>query len=751
MNISSDLNQGKLVISDKFEPNAATQSVNASPSFSNLGDEYILAFPEIQNVKKLDRFFYDTIGLTDGRFLLNYYRISRDGQNWSEWLDLTLKILNFPLIDPLDPFYLEIKWIRKGVSTIGIIKILEYNIQGELQRPIQEEDGTSIIPVGKTLIIKPPFIFKVFRISDIEIISSTGIPEDCKISYRFSQDSSRTWSDYELFTKENIRIRRINPIRFFEIEYLIENNSNQSVTIQDINLLGAFQNVSEDSKKTNLFGIRQCCQSNLMGAYDENGIFIPNTNLDSGSSGGPGCDPLTSSLPQMTTDEKSNLFNPYQQSQAMNLLQKLSNDAQTVFGHRVLYYATDPDKKGQDTILHEYQLYNVVCEGELKVSVENNQFPDSQIVMNQFDLNLFETFQVHITKQQFKEVFGVQRRPAKEDFLYFCDLNRMYSVDHAQQFRNFNNAAVYYKLVLKKYNKTANIDYANETIKQSVESLTKNTTIDELFGFEDRQEKKAIANKKQFKPLTTELIRLEYKATINKELIENSSTIISKSHYDLSSIPGQTGSNYNGLAVRYVNFNPILTTVSNLGFMCWFNLNNYVSDEVYNFLSYYNYKLNIGYKFELQNDDLRFTLNGSTYTQHLMGQQSNNTIALEEDTWYCYVLNIDQRNKKAEQFIYKRDVDEEDEAANLSYTMLRQLYKQSFDIEQFEFESEGFNPEILGSDMKMTNIRLFTQIIPEKEHNKICNQYIIRDDSKYLIFADNATTRLYLPRFPLFE
>jgi hypothetical protein len=31
------------------------------------------------------------------------------------------------------------------------------------------------------------------------------------------------------------------------------------------------------------------------------------------------------------------------------------------------------------------------------------------------------------------------------------------------------------------------------------------------------------------------------------------------------------------------------------------------------------------------------------------------------------------------------------------------------------------------------------------------NQYIVRDDSKYLVFADNATTRLYLPRFPLFE
>ena len=85
MDISSDLILGKLVISDKFDPTVGTQSANACPTFTNIGDEYILSFPEIQNVKTLTRFFYDTIGLTDGRYLLNYYRVSRDGQNWSEW------------------------------------------------------------------------------------------------------------------------------------------------------------------------------------------------------------------------------------------------------------------------------------------------------------------------------------------------------------------------------------------------------------------------------------------------------------------------------------------------------------------------------------------------------------------------------------------------------------------------------------------------------------------------------------------
>lgn len=751
MNIDSDLINGKLSISQKFDFTVDLSEPNATPILLKPGDEYSLSFPVLENVKSLTRFIYDTVGLTEGRYLFQYYRISINGTNWSEWLDLKRNIDNFPIIDTAEPLHLEIKWVRKGVSTIGAIRILEYTIEGELERNIDEDTDEKYISLDSQLIIKPPFIFKVFSITDFEIISSTGIPDNCKIKYRYSQDSSRTWSNWELLTKENITTVRISPIRFFQIEYLIENKSEVNVRVQDINLIGDFQNITNDYQKTNLFGIRECCQSNMLGTYDANGNFVPNTNLNQ-TGGNNGCDPSTSSLPQMTTDEKANLYNPYQQNQAMNLLQKLSNDAQMIFGHRVIYFATDADKNGQDSIMHEYQLYNVVCEAEIKVSVEGNNFPDSQIVMNQFDLNLFETMQVHITKQQFKEVFGVQRRPAKEDFLYFCDVNRMYQVDHAQQFRNFNNAAVYYKLILKKYTQKANVISTNNEIQNKIKELTKNTTINELFGFEDNQEKQAIANKEQLKPLTRETVRLQIVAQIEKELIENSSNIISKSHYDLSSVEYRTP------AVRYINFEPVVRKSDNISYTCWFSINNYIPGEIYSLYNYHNRVVqsesqvfDIGYKVELISDEVILTINSSTYSFHLKGSPTNNAIALEEDTWYSYILNMNQRDGYAEHFIYKRDVDFEEEAANLTSTVLRLVYKHKHDISNFEFEAESFGPEILGSDMKLTNVRLFNDLIPESQHHKILNQYIVGQDSKHLLFADNATTRLYLPKFPLFE
>ena len=97
--------------------------------------------------------------------------------------------------------------------------------------------------------------------------------------------------------------------------------------------------------------------------------------------------------------------------------------------------------------------------------------------------------------------------------------------------------------------------YYNQTITDKVKELTKNSTIDELFGADIRDAKNAIANKDQFKPLTKDPIRLAYDATINRELIENSSTIISRSNYDLASV------GFGDMAVQYLNLDPLLRVI----------------------------------------------------------------------------------------------------------------------------------------------------------------------------------------------
>lgn len=750
MNIDINELNGNVIISGDFNIGASASQPDATPYFNNIGDEYILSFTNLENINKLSKFEFDTLGVTDTRYLYTEYRISRNGVNFSDWLEVKpVDFFNFPTIDPLDPLFIDIKWIRKGTNSIGSVRLIEYKIIGELDRNEVEPGEVISISSGETKLIKPPYIYKVFRIDDLEIISSSGIDFNTpgiEMSWRYSQDSSRTWSNWELLTVANVRSKKLSPIRFFEVEFSIKNNTTSTIKIQDINLIGNFQNVTLDYKKSNLYGIRECCQSNLNGAYDADGNFVPNTNLNTtGSGGSSGACDSSSVFSPSTVSEISQFYNPYQQTAAVDLLNKLSVDAEQVFGHKVVYFVTDPDGKGIDYSLHEYQLFNIVKEAEIKVSVNNNEFPDSQIVMNQFDLNLFDTLEVHITKKQFKDVFGVQRRPSKEDFMYFCNINRLFQVDHAQQFRGFNNSAVYYKLILKKYTKKANINTDVTEIKNKMDMLTQNSTIDSLFGFENNQDKASVANKPQHKTLSRDPIRLEYIARIDRELIENSSTVISKTHYDMSSVDYRTS------AVNYFDFKADMKTSDNIGFMIWFNLNNYVVGEMYNMFKYYDDDNSIGWQVNLVNDKIIVNLNNTLYNFDLSGNDTNDTIDLEEDTWYCYVLNVDQRNKEMSQFIYKRDVDSEEYASRLRHTSFRKLYENTQNIESIEFEMEDGYPTILGSDMKATNIRLFDDILPIETHNKILNMSIIGDDSKHLIFADNANSRIFLNKFPLFE
>ena len=761
--IVNDFNTGIINIIQSYNVSATQSEADATPYFQSIDEEYIISFIQLEKVKKFTKFTFNATSILDSRYLDTYYRISRNGNTWTNWLELipnttphynqigniavsTQEILNFPPFDPLDKMWVDIKFIRKGNKEDGDIRLISFELDGELLQDIN--DGTVNIANGKESLIQPPYIFKVFKISDIEIISSNNLT-GVEFKYRFSQDNSRTWSEWEPLTKENISTKRINPIRFFQVQYLIINNSGTSIRVQDINLIGDFQNVTLDYQKTNLYGIRDCCQSYLLGngQLDANGNLIPNTTgvLDSQS-----CT-TGNTLKPLTNDEKSKLYNPYQQNAAINLLNKLSNDSMEVFGWRVKYFVTDPDGKGIDYTLHEFQLFNIVCEEEIKVAVENNQFPDNQIVMNQFDLTLFDSFEVHITKESFKQVFGVQRRPSKEDLVYFCDINRMFIVDHAQQFRNFNNAAVYYKVVLKKYNKSANILPGSKAVEDRIKELTKNTTIDELFGIENAQDKAAIANKPQLQTLTRDPIRLEYKSDIIKELIENSTTIVSKQHYEFSSLlySGFTVATQSVPAVTYKNIDSKLKISDNIGYFLWFNVNNYILDENHNFYNNYDETNSLGWKVNLMNDNISLNINSDSYTFSFTGS-TNSVDGIYENVWYCYLLNIDQRNRKLNQYIYKRNVeiDSEDDAKYLPSTVLEKVYENTQDYVPVDFELEGIDSVIYASDIKMTNIRLFSEIIPISEHNKILNQYIIADDSKYLIFADNANTKIVLPYFP---
>lgn len=582
---------------------------------------------------------------------------------------------------------------------------------------------------NRELIIKTPYIYKVFKIDDIEVLSKGDINSTI-IYYRFSQDYGRTTSDWIEFTTANIKSERINPIRFFQIEYLVMYAGSSNVSIMDINLIGDFQNVSLDSQKSNLYGVREDCNCLILGIVGDSSTYPGDLPPGGQSSMLMGAYDTTSvNLPQLTSEQIANLYNPYQQSQALSLFNKLANDSVQIFGHDVVYIITDPDNNGTDYTFHEYQLQNYVCDAEIKVSVDNNQFPENSGALNNFDLTLFDTFEINITKDIFKAAFGVQRRPGINDVVWFCNLNKIYTVEHAQAIRNFNNYSIYYKIMLKKFNQKANIIGANEDMQNVIDQLTKNTTIEELMGLENMQDKKSVSNTEQFRTAMQDTLRLEINANIEKENIENASLIVAKTHYDLSTVtPGSS-------AVTYRNMKFFFRQSDNIGFMCWFNINNLTMNDAYEFFNYYD--SSYGFRIFMIGNTIFMNIMNTTYTLQF---DTSNFNVLSESTWYCLVVNVNQRESKLTAYVYKRNVDYEEDAAMLSSSKLRLLYKISIPMTPtiIEVDNTVVSPQLLGSDMKITNIRLFIDVIPETDHNKLCNLQTVGSDYKYVIFADHA-------------
>ena len=739
--IIKDSSNGVITISDSF-PISAT-GPNAAPTFSYSGQEYSVSFAEVYGVEKFKTFTFDYTGKTDTRYLNAEFRISRNGLSWTEWCNLPSNIINFPPFNTTDNLHLDLRFVRKGTSDIGVLKLLEYKLLGDLERVIETGDKTiQLTENNSEVILKPPYIYKVFKIEDVEILY-TGDINDVTIKYRYSQDYGRTVTDWEFLTKENISTARITPIRFFQIEYLLTYLGESNTKIHDINLIGDFQNVSLDYKKTNLFGVRENANSLKLN------IVGDPSNANQFPTGGQSQLLIqqiqTNTLPTLTDDQKNQLFKPYQLNQVNTLLNKLSNDSNEIFGHEVVYFLTDPDKKGTDYTFNEYQLFNYVCEALVKVSVENNQFPENNGSINQFDLSLFDSFEIHIPKEIFKKAFGVEKRPSKEDFLWFAEINRMFTVEHAQPFRSFNNYAIYYKVMLKKYTQKANIIGANQTITDKVRSLTKNSTIDELFGKEKQEDKAAVANKEQFKPLTRDDLRTFIGAPIIKQLVENAENVISRTNYDLST--GLFGATFTSDAVVYRKIKSSYSKSDNISFACWFNINNYTVNDNYYLSTYYDENTNQGFKVSLKHDQITTTINNVEYPLTL-GATSGGATGIEEETWYGFILNIDQRNRTVDQFLYKRNINNENRGALLNSTELRLVYSKSLPHTPVDMLIENEQFRLQSCDMKITNLRMFTQIIPKNQQSTILNQAIVRDDSKYLVFADNANQRLSLPNYP---
>lgn len=709
-------------------------NLNEDIVLTTVGQEAIVQIDDVSQLISLDKFKSTFTGTNDTTVLQASYRIAiaSDPDRWSEWYDIPLNGETNCFIE-LSSFYdynIELKFTRSGKNDTGQINIKDFIWEGVWDVNSIEEPILDLTPEVSPVILDSPDVYKVFRLDGYELVAKNFA--DLDIDYRISQDDKRTWTKWTPLTNENITTEKIDDIRFFNIQYKFEHTGDSgTIQIRDLNLVGEFINVTQNYNTANLVGLRENCKNGLAGNSGLNGGTGSN-NLSMGSNT-KNSESVWSTFEQ---GEAGNLFNPYNLGGAVDLFTKLSNDATQIGGWSVEYYKTSPDENGIDHSIHEYSLYNVIKTGDIKILVPDNQFPNNQIAFNQFDLALLESFEVHLTKEEFKRVFGAQYRPAKEDFLYFCDISKMFRVQNSQAIRDFGNSSVYYKLILTKYNKRANVKAEEgSAIQEQIDDILKNSTLEDLFATEKENDQKEVAYKKQHETLTNDFIRDEIKAKVEKDLLDNAELVLSKYHYNLSGISP------NNDAVTYQSSDTYLKEGENRSFMAWFKLLDYADSDSYNLLDNYSEDLDKGYRFDITGNEMVTTVNGASYSLPL----EDNLI---DDVWYCAVINIDQRQRKIYHNLYKRNVQREIDAKHLKSTKLKLLISNELDYipASFQVEDTDIKMKIKGSAMRITNLRIYNDIIEDTEVTKIVNQQIVRDTDK-VILADNSNKVYVLPRY----
>lgn len=696
---------------------------------------------------------------TGGFVPINDYVLTKDirfGKDLANSVDSTKRT-------PKKGDYIFINSLTQGIDLQGVETLFINHIPSEIIDPkvsleyilietmqnIPVVDGTvepllCLKGVGDQVIFKPNIILKAFKIDSYCLVTDglegTNCCGEClDIKFRYST-TTRYWESQWLpLTQPNLRCIRTSPLKFFYIEFLFTqtcDNGGKPICITDLLINGEYQNISNDNEQLNRFGLRPDCNY----ALDTNGTT---DNVYNGEN-----------IPAEWKDDDvcqvNNLFNPYDMNLTNTLNEKLANDITTIFGHTVEYYKVEANNAGVDTVLHEYQTYDTVQKECIKIMLPDNVFPEDQVGFNMFDLALFDSFTIHITRKEFHSKFGIGVRPGHKDYLYFCVLNKWFEVEHAQSFKEYNNMSIYYKVTLTKKSDDKNID--NRSFESEFNGLIKNNSLDNLFQKIVEEDEDKVVNKQIQENLTesvAENVQLKYDDNViiegnvtdykkpdpinlsiyavNKEYdLMNGSTIISRNYYDFTN---RTNNN----AIIYQRLDNMIEECQDRSFMVWFNIRQYVTGQVYNMIHNYNNITKSGYKIDFI--DGRFEI-------VWFGQFFDIDVSIALNKWYSILVNFNQKQGKLEFYLYTRTDD------GVCTTDVLELLKESvMDLLPSSYDGD-LVLSVKGSPMNWTNMRIFNEIIPKSKINLTLNQYIIKH-TELLIIADNALPIVIAPHWKL--
>lgn len=494
-------------------------------------------------------------------------------------------------------------------------------------------------------------------------------------------------------------------------------------------------------------------------------------------------------------DCNNNLFNPYATGNAENLYNQLSQIVSSMFGICVLYFKTKADQRSKDVVLREYSLENVISQGNIKILVPNNQLPTREINFNPLMLNFTSVFEVHIAKKQFQKIFGKDSRPEVHDYLYFeLYLNRMFEINAVSEPDDFMFEGSYWRVSLTSYQQRASVKTEPGVLKIDGNDLIVSS---DKFNEETEEQGKDTNHHDTNKTPTTiadqwysdkDRMMLSKKMTIQHNNIMSQWVVISKDWYCLDSVKKEDfavvyrynkgwGSEEERMFSMWFNLQPSLyrrydisdinqSPEGNIQLILTANVSDireedyvylkgvsgcvnlqkikgikdnivtlycpYSSDISFNSATLFSAKL----RKTIYNDNFSLLVSEQCTVAEINGNSYFYRISdnLETERWYCivYNMNISQGNSQVQIFAAG-----ENKGAPLKEVSV----KQNVPIVSEELPDSSW--KLSGSDIWVTNIRIFSKMCSEEQIKNIIMQYRVKDNHLCLL-ADNASSELLL-------
>ena len=584
--------------------------------------------------------------------------------------------------------------------------------------------------------------------------------------FRYSSDGI-LWSDYKQLTNNNLSNITVYGGKIY-LQYRFTQVGNGNLSINSISL-----DVDYDKEVKSV--IPECFWNNTVDSSSKI-VFNSGTN---------------------------NIFNPYALGQGVQMYNQLSALVSSMFGFCVLYFKTEANSRTRDVVLKEYSIEKVVAKDNVKILIPDNQLPTRELQFNSMMLDMPVQFEVHVVKSDFQKVFGKDSHPDPHDYLYFANyVNKMYMIDSVSDPDDFGYASSYWRVSLVPYQEFSSIQFEDDSLLEETESLI--FSAEGKFSDEVEDEFADIRKDSQLNDIGDfgegqDFLRecLEPNLRINTENVYNKWTVVSKQHYNLSTIDRGKNvvryrykDNFSNNDERMITFwfrpknidknisdNILLNEISNsengikVGVKKWSNLfevGNYVKltktgsangyrkiKEVNKGKSY----IVVDGKYDMRARVMNcaklvaYGVNSPIYIgDNFNIEQNYNSISLNignnhydftfdnfkkfENRWYAVVIGLN----KGMSNVWLYDLIDSDKKENIK-SELKLISCSSKEIGNFELI--GGECGLISCDLDLTNFRLWNKICEQELQDLILSQYVV-DDSHNTLIVDNAQQELLL-------